>query len=578
MKSSPLRRWLSIAGTVAVFGLVMSCVNRKQPVAEPTKSETHVKDVKEATKDTGAKGTAGAHDWTLFGGSVQRNLVNLVETNMPTSWSVTPGKEQNIRWSTNLGSKAYGGPIISGGKIFIGTNNDVPRNPMITGDKGVVMCFQERDGKFLWQSVHDKLDAGQVHDWPREGICSSAVVEGNRLWYVSNRCEVICADTDGLGKGKNIGVTDEKYTGDADADIVWRLDMMKELNVFPHNLATCSPLIVGDTLFIITSNGVDKNHITIPEPEAPSFLAIDKKTGKVKWKDNSPSVNLVELRKKGGNVSVKELIDKGLVLMHGQWSNPVYAEPNGKPQIIFPGGDGWIRAFNPANGELIWKFDCNPKDSFYKLGAEGTRSDFVSTPVIWENKLYIGVGQDPEHDKGVGHLWCIDITREPKNKDKDLSPASKPGAKQGDAPQTVFDPKDSANKDSGLVWHYGGPAGEDAERNYLYGRTMSTCAVHDGLCYASEYDGFVHCFDAKTGQKFWEHDMKSDTWSSPYWVDGKVYIGNEKGKMLIFQHGKEKKLLAEIEMNGKIRVTPVAVNGVLYVMTENPCKVYAITK
>jgi outer membrane protein assembly factor BamB len=538
MNSSPLRRLLLVVVTGAVFALVLSCVGRKKP--ETPVVET-VKETVEVKKDE----PAASRNWSLFGGSIQRNLVNLVETNMPTSWSIATGKEKNILWSQDLGSKAYGGPIVAGGKIFIGTNNDVPRNPKITGDKGVVMCFQERDGKFLWQTVHDKLEAGQVNDWPREGICSSAVVEGSRLWYVSNRCEVVCADTAG-------------------GDIIWHLDMMKELNVFPHNLATCSPLIVGDTLFVITSNGVDKNHITIPQPEAPSFLAIDKKTGKVKWKDNSPSINLVELRKKG-DVNVKQLIDKGLVLMHGQWSNPVYAEPNGKPQIIFPGGDGWVYAFNPSSGELIWKFDCNPKSSFYRLGAEGTRNDFVSTPVVWDNKLYIGVGQDPEHDKGVGHLWCIDITKVPANKEKDLTPVN-----------DNFDPKAAVNKDSGLVWHYGGPAGEDAERNYLFGRTMSTCAVHDGLLYTGEYDGIVHCLDAKTGQQYWEHDMKSDTWSSTYWVDGKIYIGNEKGKMLIFQAGKEKKLLAEIDMKGKVRATPVAVNGVLYVMTENPCKLYAI--
>jgi outer membrane protein assembly factor BamB len=545
MRSSPLRRWLSLAVTVAAFVLVVSCVGKKEPVVD-------------AGKDEGKKDEVAGHNWTLFGGSVQRNLVNLVETNMPTEWSIAK-PQKGIKWSVDLGSKAYGGPIFSGGKIYIGTNNDVPRNKEITGDKGVLMCFQERDGKFLWQTVFNKLAAGQVHDWPREGICSSPVVEGSRLYYVCNRCEVICANTN-------------------DGEIVWRLDMMKELGVFPHNLATCSPLIVGDTLFVITSNGVDKDHITIPAPEAPSFLAIDKKDGKVKWKNNLPSVYLVEARKKGENIEVKAMINRGLVLMHGQWSNPVYADPNGKPQIIFPGGDGWIYAFNPADGELLWKFDCNPKDAIYKLGAEGTRNDFVSTPVIWENKLYIGVGQDPEHDKGVGHLWCIDITKTPANKEKDLSPGTKPGAKKGDPPQTIFDPKDPVNKDSGLIWHYGGPAGEDSERNYLFGRTMSTCAVHEGLLYTSEYDGFVHCIDAKTGQQYWEHDMKADTWSSTYWVDGKVYIGNEKGKMLIFKHGKEKKLLGEIEMKGKVRVTPVAVNGVLYVATENPCKLYAIEK
>jgi hypothetical protein len=77
--------------------------------------------------------------------------------------------------------------------------------------------------------------------------------------------------------------------------------------------------------------------------------------------------------------------------------------------------------------------------------------------------------------------------------------------------------------------------------------------------------------------------MRADTWSSPYWVAGRVYIGNEKGTILVFQHGKEKKLLAEIDMRQtptsqppKVRATPIAVNGVMYVMTENPCRLYAI--
>jgi outer membrane protein assembly factor BamB len=234
--------------------------------------------------------------------------------------------------------------------------------------------------------------------------------------------------------------------------------------------------------------------------------------------------------------------------------------------IIFPGGDGWIRAFNPKNGELLWKFDCNPKDTVYVLGPDATRNDFVSTPVVWENKLYIGVGQDPEHKKGVGHLWCIDVTKEPKNSDKDLSPV-----------KNNFDPKAPENKDSGLVWHYGGEAPEnDEERQWVFGRTLSTCAVHDGLCYEAEYDGWIHCLDARTGQRYWRHSLGADTWSSPYWVDGKVYIGNENGKVTIFEHGKEKKIVGQVQMQGKVRATPVAVNGVLYAITENPCKLWAI--
>src|SRR5207253_11322211 len=109
--------------------------------------------------------------WTMFGGSVSRNFVNTFERNVPSDWSIEPGSEKKIKWSADLGSKAYGGPIIAGGKVFVGTNNKKPHNPRDVDkgskeplDKGIIMCFRESDGKFLWQAVHDKLAAGRVND------------------------------------------------------------------------------------------------------------------------------------------------------------------------------------------------------------------------------------------------------------------------------------------------------------------------------------------------------------------------------------------------------------------------------
>ncbi|MGH7173133.1 MAG: PQQ-binding-like beta-propeller repeat protein [Gemmataceae bacterium] len=534
MKSlSNIRHVVSLAATALVFTVILGVVAlRSSPDASPGKDPSK------------------PHDWPMYGGSVSRDLVNLAEKGMPTKWDV--GKGTNIKWSVELGSKAYGGPIVAGGRVYIGTNNDKPRDPAIKGDKGVLMCFDEATGKFLWQAVHDKLLAGRVNDWPREGICSSPVVEGNRLYYINNRAEIICADTAGAaGKEK----------------VLWKKDMIGQWDVFPHNLAVCSPLIVGNTLFAVTANGVDEGHINIPRPAAPSFLALDKMNGKLLWKDNAPTQSLVQARKGGAKVNIPKMVNEGKLLMHGQWSNPVYAEPNGKPMIIFPGGDGWIRGYKPDNGELLWKFDCNPKKTVYKLGPGATRNDFVSTPVVWENKLYIGVGQDPEHKKGVGHLWCIDLTKTPKNMDKDLTPVN-----------NNFDPKAAVNKDSGLVWHYGGKAPRGVRRNYQFGRTMSTCAVHDGLCYAADYDGYIYCLNANTGEKYWEDKLGADTWSSPYWVDGKIYMGCENGSMLIYEHGKMKKRLGKINMGADaVRAAPVAVHGVLYVMTENPTKLWAIS-
>jgi outer membrane protein assembly factor BamB len=110
----------------------------------------------------------------------------------------------------------------------------------------------------------------------------------------------------------------------------------------------------------------------------------------------------------------------------------------------------------------------------------------------------------------------------------------------------------------------------------LFGRSLSACAVDKGLCYACDFDGVLFCLDAVTGKKHWEFDMENDTWSSPFVVDGKVYIANESGAVQVFEHAAKRKLVNKVKMRGKIRVVPMANNGVLYVMTENPCLLWAI--
>jgi outer membrane protein assembly factor BamB len=523
---------------------------------------------------------AGASDHPMFGGDASRNMVNKVDKGIPEK----PDIEKDLAWKAELGSKAYGGPIIAHGKIFVGTNNGRPRNERDskkdakTGevepiDRGILMCFDEKTGKFLWQAVHEKLPSGPVHDWPHEGVCSTPAVEGDRVYYVSNRCCVVCADANGMANG-NQGIQTEVFKTPTDADFIWEYDMIKELNVFPHNLAACSPVVVGDIIFVVTANGVDENHINIPSPEAPSFIALDKKTGKLLWKSSAP----------------------GNKIMHGQWSNPVYAEIDGVKQVIFPGGDGWLYSFTPEKGELIWKFDCNPKDAVYELGGTGTRSDFIGTPVVYDNRVFIGVGQDPEHTTGIANFFCIapkkdskgDISKFLETREKDKGGKEKIGEKPNPA--------------SCEVWRYGGVEERKwSIRDFKFGRTMSTACVIDDVVYISELHGFLHCFDAKTGKRYWQFDTKAGIWGSPYYVDGKVFLATEKGDLFVFRHLKQgdvfdeleaakgieerkaarvameavrkkvadKFLIAHIEIPAPIRSTPVAANGVLYVMTEN---------
>ena len=396
--------------------------------------------------------------------------------------------------------------------IFVGTNNGLERDPKQGGDRGVVMAFRESDGEFLWQMTHTKLQSGRVNDWPEQGVCSSPASADGVVYYVSNRAEIVALDQEGFRDGENDGpFKDEEHTSVTDGDVLWTYDMMEQLGVFPHNLATSSPLIVGDMIFVNTSNGTDESHINIPVPRAPSFIAVNRKTGELVWENGDP-------------------FD---AVLHGQWSSPAYGVIDGTPQVIFAGGDGWLYGLNPDNGETIWKFDANPKDTEWKNGR-GDRNNLVATPVVDGTTVYIAVGQDPEHGEGVGHLYAVDA------------------AKTGDI------------TDSGKIWHH------------PFRRTISTVAIQDGIVYAANFSGFLHALDQKSGEMLWEHDMLAAIWGSPYYVDGKVLLGDEDGDLAVFQAGRSKEVLSETNFGNTVYSTPVAVNGTLYVMTRS--HLYAIAE
>jgi outer membrane protein assembly factor BamB len=445
-----------------------------------------------------AAGSTG--DWPMWGGTNVRNMVSDMK-GLPVTWDIQSKK--NVRWVAQLGSQSYGNPVVSGGKVFLGTNNEGLRDPKQPGDRGVLIAFGEKDGSFLWQITHEKLASGRANDWPYQGVASSPLVEGDRLYYVSNRCELLSVDTEGFKDGENDGpYKDEKLTGEHDGDIVWKLDMMEELGVMPHNLSNSSPISWGDLIYVSTSNGQDESHVNIPAPRAPALIAVDKKTGKVVWEDASPG-------------------DK---ILHGQWGGITVAELGGVMQVIHPQGDGWVRSFDAKTGQKLWEFDANPKDSVWPR----TRNELIATPVVYEGLVYIGNGQDPEHGEGPGHFYAIDPT------------------KRGDITQ------------SGRVWQF------DKIR-----RTISTAAIKDGIVYVADFSGFLHALDAKTGAVYWTHDMLAAVWASPVVIDGKVYLGDEDGDVVVLAAGKEKKILAENTLGSSVYSSAVPANGALFFMNRN---------
>jgi outer membrane protein assembly factor BamB len=425
---------------------------------------------------------------------------------LPSEWDVKTKK--NIKWVADLGSQSYGNPVVAGGMVFVGTNNELVRDPKQPGDRGVLMAFRESNGEFLWQQAHAKLESGRANDWPFQGVASSPLVEEGRLYYVSNRGVVYCLDIQGFRDNENDGpFTDEKLTSQFDADVIWSFDMLEEVGSYPHNLSNSSPVVWGDILYLSTSNGQDESHVNIPSPRAPAIIALNKQSGKLIWEDNS-----VEDR-----------------ILHGQWSTPSVGQIGGILQVVSAQGDGWVRGYEAESGKKLWEFDTNLKDSVWPR----TRNELIATPVIAQDVVYIANGQDPEHGEGVGHLYAIDAT------------------KRGDITQT------------GRLWHF------DKIR-----RSISTAAVADGLLYIADFSGYFHCLDAKTGQLHWTHDVFAAVWGSPFVADGKVYLGDEDGDVVIVAHSKEKKVLAEMNMGSPVYGTVVPAHGALFL--NNRSQLFAI--
>ncbi|MCK4294321.1 MAG: PQQ-binding-like beta-propeller repeat protein [Planctomycetes bacterium] len=495
-----------------------------------------------------------AADWPQWGGTNSRNMVSQ-EKGLPGTFEAdkdkaSAGTARNVKWIVRLGAYAYGNPTVANGRVFVGTNAQTlsadARFDLARG--GLLKCFDENDGELLWQFAipeRRNLPAGMHFGHQHLGVCSSPSVEGDRLYIVTGADDVVCLDVKGQANGNDGPFTDEaRYMAGAgkapikltkkDGDIIWRFDLIDELGVRPHDTASCSALIVGDMLYVGTSNGVDKSHEKVVAPLAPSLVVLDKRTGRLLATDDEKI---------------------GTRLYHAQWASPSSGSIGGKTLIFFGGGDGICYAFEalatvpekPAHLKKVWSYDCNPAEYKFLDGKEipyyrGDKrksnspnkndgkyvgpNQIIATPVFHKGRVYVAIGQDPAHGRGRGMLHCIDAS------------------KTGDITKT------------GVIWTY-----DDIDRS------MATAGVADGLVYLVDVGGRLHCVDAETGKRCWVYETNNETWGGPLVADGKLYFGNKRS-FYILAAGRELKLLSTLRMSAPVFSTPIAANGVLYIASN----------
>ncbi len=218
---------------------------------------------------------------------------------------------------------------------------------------------------------------------------------------------------------------------------------------------------------------------------------------------------------------------------------------NGQQLVFFGGGDGFCYAFGAQpvkEGDTsylkkVWWYDCNPPEHKvdeagkpYKYPDARGPSEINATPVFYKNRVYVAVGQDPEHGEGIGNLTCIDATQ------------------TGDVTKTA------------KIWSY----------DKIH-RSISTVSISpDGLLFVGDFLRLRSCCsDAEDRQQlYWTHDMKAHIWGSTLVADGKVYVGDEDGDLVVMAASKEKKVLSTTNLGDAVYSTPIVANGVLYVGTQ----------
>jgi HEAT repeat protein/outer membrane protein assembly factor BamB len=421
----------------------------------------------------------------------------------PIEWDTRTGR--NIVWSIELGNETFGRPVVAADVVYVGTDNARRLDPACQEACGVLMALRAADGVFLWHDSSPRVKRG-LGEFLLSSTTSAPYVEGTRLFYVTPECQFRCLDTqacrDGANKVRSAEPLPPNHTR---ANLVWELDMCARLGVFPHEAANSEVLPLGNLVVVCTSNGQNEGHTRVPSPRAPSLIAVNKRSGAVVW----------------------QAIGPGERVLHGQWSSPTAATVNGRTQVLFGGGDGWLRAYDAASGRELWRFDGNPKDAPW-LPRPGVRSRdaIIASPVFADGRVFLAMGQDPLHGDGPSFIHAI-------------SPNG-----HGDVTQ------------SKRLWTSGD-----------VGRVVGTPVVQDGLVYVGDLGGKVHCLDAATGSHLWQHETYGAIWGCLLLAGDRLYVGNEQGTMTVLRAGRQKKLLNQLEMDAPLYSRPALVGDKLYLAT-----------
>lgn len=373
-------------------------------------------------------------------------------------------------------------------------------------------------------------------------------------------------------------------------------------------LAHSSPIVWGDVIFVTSAISGRKDATFKPglygDGDASDdrsehrwmLYAIDKRTGKIRWErtaakgaprnkrhikstyaSSSPATDgriVVAWFGSEGihaydfNGGLRWSVDLGRVDM-GAYDIPSYEWGPASSPIIWNGlvivqcdtqADSFLLALNAATGETVWKTDR------HELPSWGTPTivDTPAGPELVTNASNFVRGYDPKTGKQLWQLGGSSKITAP-------TPIFAGGlhiVASGRAPERpVFAVKPGARGDVTL------PKGETANAHVAWSKTgrgsyMPTPLAYRGLLYVLANNGVLDAYDIASGKEIYRQRLPlvgSGFSASPVAADGRIYLSNEDGEMLVVEAGAAFKHLATNSMGETLMATPAISDGVMFV-------------
>ena len=415
-----------------------------------------------------------------------------------------------MRWSRPVG-EGVSSPIIAGGRVFL---------TAMTGPQTfAVLAFDAATGTELWIREFETGPLPPITP-PNTHASSTPAAESDRVYvYFST-----------------LGLMALQATTGEDT---WRLPL--ELPQYLMDWGAAQSPIVYQDLVIFNSDD-DLN---------PYLLAVEKTTGKVRWRTERPD-------------------------MLAGYSVPVLCQAGGRTDVVIA-GTGKMIGYDPANGKELWT--CNT-----------LLRTIMTTPVVRDGIVYISVQSYGDTNRILkyallewkdtnqdGKLTKAEIPRAFSEK-FDQADANHDSFLEGDEIDAAFQSRNNMAGGGSIIQAIRGGGSGDVTKSHLvwdlHNRApsnLSSPLVLGDRLFVVKRGGLSSCFEVDTGKSLWEIKRiqnLGEYYASPVAGDGKIYVTGENGIVVVLAEGPELKILAKNDMGSTSVATPAIANGRLYFRTK----------